>query len=138
MCISYFYVTTQDAPTPEVSCTNPENPLFGSCLESILDGCYEPDLSGTCTASEGNIAWSDGSSFSAGENPGFYGPGDDEPCIALEVGMESATLIRGDETLLYTPTEEGIAVGCPDGSTVAASQFQLFEFAVCTGVTCPP
>jgi hypothetical protein len=138
MCISYFYVTTADAPTPEVSCTNPENPLFGSCLEAVLDGCYEPDLSGTCTASEGSIAWSDGSRFTQGENPGFYGPDDAEPCIQLEIVMDAANLIRDGETLSYTPTEEGLTVGCPDGSTVSASQFHLFEFAVCTGVTCPP
>jgi len=33
-------------------------------------------------------------------------------------------------------TEEGVTVGCSDGSSIVASQFHLTEFAVCTGLIC--
>jgi hypothetical protein len=137
MCISFFYATTEDAPTPEISCTNAENPLFGSCIEAMLSGCYEPDVSGTCSVEDGNLSWSDGSRFvTQGEGAGFYGSDDEEPCVGFEVGTESATFTRGEEAILYTASEEEVTFQCSDGSPLVASQFHLYEFAVCKGLAC--
>ncbi|HEY3494724.1 MAG TPA: hypothetical protein VGK73_08570, partial [Polyangiaceae bacterium] len=135
---SYFYVTFQDAPTPEISCTNPENPLFGSCFETLLDGCYEPDVAGTCSESEeGTLTWSDGSKLvRAGEQPGLYAPDQDEPCATIESGQGSARVVRGDEWIDLAQTEDEVTLGCSDGSSVLATPFHLLEFGVCTGLAC--
>ncbi len=138
MCINYFYVTQEDEPTPEVSCTNAANPLFGSCLEDLLLGCYEPDLSGECTVdAEMTLHWEDGSKLvQGGQSPGLYAPGEDEPCIGLEVDGNVVTLAKGDEEISYLGNEQGLALRCDDGTTFGASQFELFEFAVCRGLAC--
>ena len=139
MCISYFYVTTSDMPDPVVSCDDTENPLFGSCFEDFLAGCYEPDLGGMCSVSGGTtLEWSDGSKIMlAGDAVGFYGPGDEEPCIGIAGDQTGVTLTRGDDALTYAQMGEQIVVGCPDGSTVNATGFQLQEYGICRGLACP-
>jgi hypothetical protein len=138
MCISYFYVTTSDAPTPVVSCDDTENPLFSSCFDDMLTGCYEPDQSGTCSASGTTLTWSDGSHVEgAGDSPGLYGPGDDEPCVTFAGDQKGVRVTRGNDTLTYGPTGDGgVAVTCPDGTSFGATNFQLSEFAVCRGLAC--
>lgn len=139
MCISYFYVTLSDEPDPVISCDDTENPLFGSCFDDMLAGCFEPDLSGTCSVTDmTTLNWSDGSKvIIAGDGAGFYGPGDDSACIGIEVSQTGATLTRGDDTVTYGPASNGdVSVACPDGSKVGATNFQLNEFAACRGLIC--
>ena len=139
MCISYFYVTTSDKPDPVVSCDDKANPLFGSCFEDFLAGCFEPDLGGMCGASDQTtLEWSDGSKImTAGDAPGLYGPDDDKPCIGIAGTAKGVTLTRGDDTLTYAPMGDHLVFGCPDGSTLDATGFQLHEYGVCRGLACP-
>jgi len=140
MCISYFYVTVRDEPDPVISCDDTANPLFGSCFEDMLAGCFEPDVAGTCSVKDGTtLTWSDGSKLiAAGDGAGLYGPDDDTACIGIEAGPAGATLTRGDDTVSYAVASDGTAtLSCPDGSTVAATAFQLNEFAACRGLSCP-
>jgi hypothetical protein len=138
MCLSYFYVTSSDEPDPVLSCSNRDNPLFGSCLDTILEGCYEPDRSGTCEAEGGIVSWSDGSRFvNAVEGGGFFGPSDGEPCVGLTIEPGHALLTRDAAVLDYRSDDDGVSVVCPDGSRVEASSFELREFAVCRGLNCP-
>jgi hypothetical protein len=137
MCISYFYLTVPEQPA--FDCENPDNPVFGSCIDTLLDGCYEPDVSGTCTAEDGDVTWSDGSRFLGGATPGFYGPNDETPCIA--VGNEddgTVWLEKGDERASYSLTDDGATFTCPDGSTFDADTFHVNEFGVCRGIACRP
>jgi len=139
MCISYFYVTTSDAPDPVVSCTDAENPLFGSCFDSLLDGCFEPDVGGSCSVLEGTLEWADGSKVvTQGAAAGLYGPGDDEACIGIASADGGVLLTRGDDTVSYAQSSDGFLVSCPDGSIVTATPFQAYEFSVCRGLNCTP
>jgi hypothetical protein len=140
MCISYFYVTTQNAPTPEIDCANPDNPLLGSCLQQLLVGCYEPDVSASCSVSDdGVLTWPDGSKIVVSDDrQDLYGPGDTEPCISVQVLEDSAVISGDDEELLYTADEENVTITCADGSPVVASQFHMYEFSLCTGLGCIP
>jgi hypothetical protein len=62
MCVAALYAVPRPAPPPApLVCPEAGNPLFGSCLEHLLSGCYAPDRSGTCTSDDGVIRWSDGS-----------------------------------------------------------------------------
>ncbi|HEX6274031.1 MAG TPA: hypothetical protein VFZ53_13375 [Polyangiaceae bacterium] len=137
MCISYFYVTPPDRP--DFSCTNAQNPLFGSCVDAFFEDCYAPDVTGACTAEDGVLGWADGSRFvSAGTNPGFYGPNEDAPCIAFGVESDGAiALEKGGERVTYSFTADGAAFTCPDGSTFEASTFHVNEFGLCQGIACP-
>lgn len=137
MCISYFYATFQDEPTPPISCTDSENPLFGSCLQPLLDGCYEPDVSGICSVSEeGTLTWSDGSKLVQQGQPGLYGPDDESPCVTIVPGEGSARLERGDDWAELSQTPDEFTLRCSDGSNVVASRFHFGEFAVCSGLSC--
>jgi hypothetical protein len=138
MCLSYFYLTVQEHPA--YSCTNVENPLFGSCIDDFFDGCYTPDLSAhTCTVDAGNVVWSDGSRFeNRGSMAGFYGPGDDVPCIAIGEEDDSIVLEKDGGRVSYVLTEDGGRFTCSDGSIFDASSFHMNEFAVCQGLGCPP
>jgi len=137
MCISYFYVTTQDAPDPAISCTDADNPLFGSCLDDLLRGCYEPDLSGTCSVTDGVLSWSDGSKVATqGAEPGLFAPGDDDPCITLGAAPPGVLLTKGDEQLKYVPGDD-LSIECPDGTELVVTPFQFREFSQCRGLACP-
>ena len=137
MCISYFYLTVSEQP--EFDCANAENPVFGSCIDDLLDGCYEPDLSGTCTSEDGDITWSDGSRFLGGTMSGFYGPSDETPCITLGTEEDGTILLdRGDQRASYSLTDSGATFTCPDGSTFDAATFHVNEFGVCRGIACRP
>lgn len=138
MCISYFYVTTSDVPDPVVSCDDTENPLFGSCFEDFLAGCYEPDLGGMCSVTDGTtLDWTDGSKIMlAGDTAGLYGPGDEEPCIGFAADQTSVTFTRGDDTVSYSRMGDHNAFTCPDGSTLDVTGFQFHEYAVCRGLAC--
>ena len=44
MCVAGFYAVPRPAPTPEPPvCPDAANPLFGSCLETLLAGCFAPE-----------------------------------------------------------------------------------------------
>ena len=137
MCISYFYLTI---PQPDFSCTNEENPVLGSCMDELLEGCYTPDVSGTCTAADGEIVWPDGSRYvGSGTNAGFYGPGDEEPCISMRTDADGTILLEKDGVRAsYRSTADGARFTCPDGSTFDATTFHVNEFGVCRGIGCPP
>jgi hypothetical protein len=78
MCVAGLYAVPHPAPPPV--CPDPGNPLFGSCVQTLLRGCYEPDRSGTCTADQGVIRWSDGSTLTPnGPDAGLRGPADTQP-----------------------------------------------------------
>ncbi|HEV8548495.1 MAG TPA: hypothetical protein VGQ57_05685, partial [Polyangiaceae bacterium] len=138
MCISYFYVTTSDAPDPVISCSDDQNPLFGSCLDTALDGCFTPDLTGECHNDGTELTWSDGSKLDiTGAAPGFYGPGDKKPCVTLDIANGSVSLSRDGNTLSYAQNKDGVAFTCPDRSVVQATNFQFQEFGACRGLSCP-
>jgi len=138
MCINYLYITTRDEPDSPPKCDDAKNPLFGSCLEELLAGCYEPDLSGTCSTDDGTTSWSDGSTIvTSGPNAGLYHAGSDEPCITLAGTAASVVLTKGDSKLSYTGVGNRVTIACPDGSTVEASGAQLTAFNLCHGVNCP-
>jgi hypothetical protein len=138
MCISYFYVTAQDAPDPEVSCTNTTNPLFGSCFDDFLSGCYEPDLSGNCSVENGVLTWEDGSKLvTQGANTGFFAPDAETPCITLGASPTGGAVFgKGDEEVTYTPAGNALEVECPDGTQLSATAFQVREFNECRGLAC--
>ncbi|HKO46998.1 MAG TPA: hypothetical protein VJV79_04705 [Polyangiaceae bacterium] len=133
MCISYLYITASPA-----QCDDQANPLFGSCLEDFLAGCYEPDLSGTCTTDDGSVTWSDGSKIvRSGAAAGLYRAGSDQPCVTATLSSNGALLSKGDQQLSYKATSDQVTVDCPDGSQVHASGQQLNAFNRCHGVNCP-
>jgi hypothetical protein len=139
MCISYFYVTTQAEPPREIDCQNAANPLFGSCLPSLLAGCYEPDVAGECSIDQATatLTWDDGSKLiQLGENAGLYAPGDDEPCAGLSVEEEQIVLSAGDDLAILRSTEDGVSLECGDGSVLSASQADFIEYATCAGLVC--
>jgi hypothetical protein len=138
MCIDYLYITTSDQPDAVPSCDDQDNPLFGSCLEQFLAGCYEPDLSGTCTANGASVSWSDGSKVDVSGNVAeLYRAGSDQPCISGGLNQGGALLYKGDQQLSYTGSGDHVSVICPDGSTVQSTGQQLKTFNVCHGVNCP-
>jgi hypothetical protein len=98
--------------------------VFGSCVPDFLEGCFEPDLSGTCTSEDGITTWSDGSKYDTSSSmPGMYGPGETTPCIAIESNNGGLVASKGDDTLIYEPDSVAGAatVTCPDGSTFVAT-----------------
>jgi hypothetical protein len=140
MCISYFYVTTQAAPPREINCENAENPLFGTCVQTLLAGCFEPDVSGECSVDQEAITltWADGSKLvQAGEDAGFYGPGDDEPCAGLLAEEGRFVLTNGGAEAIVEATDDGgVTLDCGDGSKISATQFEFVEYGVCAGLLC--
>ena len=121
------------------SCEDAQNPMFGSCIESFLAGCWAPDLSGTCSSENGATTWSDGSKYDPqGSNPGMYGPGDAEPCIGIETDGGNITATKGSQTLVYVAdqTTETATITCPDGSTFEATFEQVTAFNTCVGLNC--
>jgi len=138
MCISYLYVTTSDQPDMPLDCNDHDNPLFGSCIDDFFDGCYEPDVSGTCSTEAGSVTWSDGSKLvRSGAMAGLYAAGEDQPCITAALNTEGAVLSKGDQTLSYTAAGDAVTVVCPDGTTLHANSAQLRAFNLCRGVNCP-
>jgi hypothetical protein len=138
MCLSYFYVTTQDQPDAEVSCNNGENPMFDSCLDQLLTGCFAPDLDGTCTTADGTVSWSDGSKVvSLAMMPGIYAPDSEEPCIEIGIAESGVVLSKGSESLSYSLGTKPVRFECPDGSTFTATGAQVREFQICRGLACP-
>ena len=138
MCISYFYLTI---PEPDFSCTNEENPVLGSCMDELLEGCYTPDVSGTCMPTDDGIVWSDGSRYvGSGTNAGFYGPGDEEPCISVGYRgrRHDPSRKRRARTGAICSRRTGARFSCPDGSTFEATTFHVNEFGTCRGIGCPP
>lgn len=121
-------------------CADSENPMFGSCVESFIAGCYAPDLSGTCSSEDGVTQWSDGHRYDiSGDAPGLYGPEDSEPCIAINIEGQTITATRGTETFVYeadTTTDVG-TITCPDGSTFTATFDQVSAHNRCVGLECP-
>jgi len=138
MCISYLYVTLRDAPDPVFSCDDAANPLFGSCLDAFFSGCFEPDLSGSCTSDSDSVSWSDGSkAVSSGAAAGIYAPGSSDPCITLAPAAGGLLLAKGSQQLTYTPKGDSVTFRCPDGSALKSSGFQLTEYNRCRGLNCP-
>lgn len=128
--------TAGGAPT----CADSSNPMFGSCIEQLLSGCYAPDTTGTCTEADGTTSWSDGSKFVAtGPDAGMYAPGATDPCIGIVVENGNITATKGSDTLTYEPdssTNTG-TITCPDGTTFTATFEQVTAFNVCKGINCP-
>jgi len=137
MCISFLYITTSDEPDTGPNCDDRHNPLFGSCLDQFLAGCYEPDLSGTCSGEDGSVNWSDGSKIErSGATAGLYRAGSDQPCITAALNSTGAVLNKDDQQLSYTATGDQVTVQCPDGTKLQASGKQLTTFNACRGVNC--
>ena len=138
MCINYLYVTTSDKPDVVPNCDDQQNPLFGSCLDQFLAGCYEPDLGGTCSGEDGSVNWSDGSKIvRSGASASLYSANADEPCITAALSATGAVLEKGDQQLTYAADGDRVTVDCPDGTKLRASGAELREFNVCRGVNCP-
>jgi len=140
MCISYFYLVPDAVPPP--ACDDTANPLFGSCVDTFLTGCFEPDRSGTCTDSAGVIQWSDGSTYvqpgqHGTELPGFYRPGETSPCIGLATDSTGSTLSKGTASIHYAPGAENATITCPNGATFTAGSAQVTTFNLCRGISCP-
>ncbi len=122
------------------ACIDSTNPMFGSCVEAFIAGCWAPDLSGTCTDDSGTVSWSDGSKYQTqGNMSGMYGPGDTSPCIAMTFSPTQITATKGSETLSYVPdtATSTATVTCPDGSTFSVSFDQVTAFNECVGLNCP-
>jgi hypothetical protein len=122
------------------TCSDPSNPMFGSCIVPFLKGCWAPDLAGTCTDTNGVVAWSDGSKYvSQGSAPGLYAPGDTAPCIAMVFAAASITATKSAQMLRFdTASGAQIAtITCPDGSSFTATDAQVTAFNVCLGLNCP-
>ena len=139
MCISYLYITTSDKPDAPLDCSGENNPLFGSCLEEFLAGCYEPDLSRGCTGQDdGSLSWGDGSKIvRSGATAGLYGPDDDKPCITAALSASGAELSKDDQKLSYAASGDQVTVHCPDGTELHSTGAQLRTFNLCHGVNCP-
>ncbi len=141
MCISYLYITTSTEPDPAptpLNCNDDANPLFGSCIDELLTGCYAPDLTGSCASKNGNVSWSDGSKIIGnGSGMGFYAAGSDKTCIDLSVTASGFILSKGDQMLEYEANSDHVTLDCPDGSQVEASGEQLHVFGLCRGLSCP-
>ncbi|MCA9645691.1 MAG: hypothetical protein KC492_33600 [Myxococcales bacterium] len=121
-------------------CEDAQNPMFGSCIETFLMGCWAPDLSGTCSSANGATSWSDGSKYDPqGTMPGMYGPADTEPCVGIQVNGGNITATKGSDTLTYVADQatETATITCPDGSTFTATFEQVTAFNTCVGLNCP-
>jgi len=164
MCIGLFYATTNASPDdegedegddneddegeddegdeddapPEVSCDNTDNPLFGSCFDDLLDGCYEPDREGECTDEDLVLTWSDEHRMVAfGDDAGLYSPGEEAPCALIEYpDSGEVSLIKGEETLSIVP-DDGPVIRCPNGDEIPYSEDAFYEYQVCRGLKCP-
>lgn len=122
------------------SCVDASNPMFGSCAQTFLASCYQPDTSGTCTDQNDTVSWSDGHKYiSSGANAGMYGPGDTTPCVTIVVQGGNITATKGNEVLKYAPdqTSGKATVTCPTGSSFTATFAQVTAFNRCVGVNCP-
>lgn len=124
--------------------TPSECPLFdGTACEAFLDGCWDPDLAGTCQDDGLELGWSDGHRIvRTGANAGLYGPGDAEPCITLDfdLGTMTSTLtnVATGETLLNTDLQDGnIRITCTDGTELLFTVAELEADNVCKGISCP-
>ena len=144
MCISYFYLVPDAVPAVPPTCDDTGNPLFGSCIDAFLTGCFEPDQGGTCTDTGGVVQWSDGSrTVRPGQHdtelPGFYRPGAANPCIGLATDSNGGTLSKGLAAIRYASGAHGGAtITCPDRSTLTAGSAQVSNFNLCRGIECPP
>lgn len=117
---------TQAAPAAAPNCNDQENPLFGSCLDQFLAGCYEPDLTGTCAADDGSVSWRDGSKVvRSGARAGLYRAGSDQACITVALSAAGAVLSKGKQQLSYGGAGDQVTVDCPDGSQLHAAGEQL-------------
>lgn len=141
MCVAALYAVPRPAPAPPPPvCPDAANPLFGSCLQTLLAGCFAPDTSGTCTSDGGGaVHWSDGSTLTvAGPDAGLSGPTDSQPCVTLATEGSGYRLTKGGESLVYAAAGDQVTVTCPDGTTIAATSAQADEFKACAGLICPP
>ena len=139
MCVAALYAVPRPAPTPEQPvCPEAANPLFGSCLETLLAGCFAPDRSGTCTSDGGVVRWSDGSTVTiAGSDAGLRGPADSQPCITIAMEGGAYRLSKGGQSVVYAAADDRVTVTCPDGATIAATSAQAASFNICAGLSCP-
>jgi Copper type II ascorbate-dependent monooxygenase, C-terminal domain/Copper type II ascorbate-dependent monooxygenase, N-terminal domain len=141
MCLSFLYITTKtepDVPPAPPNCDDETNPLFGSCIDQMLTGCYAPDLTGKCTSANGNVSWSDGSKIiGTGSGMGFYPPGSAKTCIDLSMTANGFVLTKADQSLVYKTDGDKVTLDCPDGAHVEASGAQLSTYGQCRGLACP-
>ena len=140
MCVAGIYAVPRPGPTPQPPvCPDAANPVFGSCLETLLSGCFAPDRSGTCTSDGGVIRWSDGSTVTiAGPEAGLRGPGNSPPCITIAMQGSAYRLSKGGQSVVYANDGDNVTITCPDGTTIAATSAQADSFNVCAGLSCPP
>jgi len=140
MCVAGIYAVPRAAPPVEPPvCPDGGNPLFGSCLETLLAGCFAPDRSGTCTSDAGVVRWSDGSTVTVGgPDAGLRGPADSQPCVTIAMQGGGYLLSKGSQMLIYEADDDRTTVTCPDGTTITATSVQAASFNVCAGLSCPP
>ncbi|MEZ4224794.1 MAG: hypothetical protein R3B13_27830 [Polyangiaceae bacterium] len=121
-------------------CSDAQNPMFGSCIEAFLKGCYQPDTNGTCSDAGGVTQWSDGSKFvRTGSDAGMYAPGATTPCIDVVTDSGGITATKGSAVLKYV-ADSATGMGtihCPDGSSFTATFEQVTNFNGCWGIDCP-
>ncbi len=113
----------------------------GSTCVGFIDGCWAPDLSGTCTDGATELSWSDGHKIvRVGAGPGLYGPGDTTPCVAVtfDAATSTATLTNASgDTLLNKDLGDGnIQITCPGGDEYTYSAAELEADNVCKGISC--
>ena len=115
------------------------NPLADTCLAELHEGCFQPDLSGTCTGTLTEISWSDGSKVvRTGEGAGFYNPGEDTPCVKFQYSADykTVTFIKGQKEYVQKLQADGVTweVTCFDGSTFTYTGEEGTASNQCTGV----
>jgi len=134
-----LYTVLPPAPSvPPPVCPDAANPLFGFCVETLLRGCYEPDRSGTCTANQGVIRWSDGSTPTpTGTDAGLRGP-DTQPCITIAMQDGAYRLTRGGQTLVYASGDDHVTSPVRTARRSRRPQPRPPPSNVCAGLSCPP
>jgi hypothetical protein len=125
-------------PYDPYQCPEAGNPLFGSCFDAFLHGCYAPDGTGTCNDDGSELTWSDGHALHRdGETSELFAPAASASCIRIEAVGDESTWIRDDVALVLGTTGATVTLTCPDGSTVEATQAQLEHYERCRGIACP-
>ena len=116
------------------------NPLAKSCFLAFMTGCWAPDMTGKCTDTGLTLTWSDGHKLvRSGAKPGFYRPGDTNPCFSFKYNLstKTTTYTKGGKTITDVQTGNTHTVTCTDGKKETYTNAQGLAWNKCVGLLCP-
>ena len=116
------------------------NPLENSCFKAFMTGCWAPDMTGKCTDTGLQLSWSDGHKvIRSGAKPGFYRPGDKDPCFAFKYNLatKTTTYTKGGQTITDVQVGNTHTVICHEGKKEIYTSAEGLAWNKCVGLLCP-